>query len=140
MIVCIDTNVLLHAAKPDHPFHVIFAGWFQRKFRWAISNDVLTEYEEIITQRSGRHRWLQLAHALDLADARGDLLVNVAPSYQFHIVTDDRDDNKFTDCAITASADYVITEDAHFAPLVNAGYKPQPITPQEFIRRHLETV
>ena len=137
MIVCIDTNVLLQAANPDHFFHTIFDGWFQRRFRWALSNDVLTEYEEIISRQSGRHRWLQFARILDLAEARGDLVVSVAPSYQFHIVADDPDDNKFTDCAITAGADYVITEDKHFSSLVDAGYKPQPITPHEFIQRHL---
>jgi len=137
MIVCIDTNVLLQAVNPDHHFHTIFDGWFQRRFRWAVSNDVLMEYEEIITRQSGRHRWLQFVHILDLAEARGHLIMSVAPSYHFHIVADDPDDNKFIDCAITADADYVITEDKHFSPLADAGYKSLPITPQEFIRRHL---
>jgi predicted nucleic acid-binding protein len=41
----------------------------------------------------------------------------------------------FTDCAVTAGADYVITDDQHFAALRNAGYKPQPITPGEFISK-----
>ena len=49
------------------------------------------------------------------------------------MINNDPDDNKFTDCAITVHADYVITEDKHFAPLANAGYKPQPITPEAFI-------
>jgi len=44
--------------------------------------------------------------------------------------------NAFTDCAIAAHADYVITDDRHFAPLANAGYKPQPITPQAFIEQY----
>ena len=137
MIVCIDTNVLLQAAKAGHPHHVIFDAWFQRKFRWALSNDIITEYQELITQRSGAHRWAQLNRVFSIAEANGDLLVKVQPSYRFHIVIADPEDNKFTDCAITADAEYVITDDAHFAPLSNAGYKPQPITPVEFIRRHL---
>ncbi len=65
------------------------------------------------------------------------IVVFVNPHYQFQIIADDPDDNKFTDCAIAAHADYIITEDKHFAPLANAGYKPQPITPLEFIRLHL---
>lgn len=137
MTVCIDTNVFLQASKAGHPFDVIFAAWFQRKFRWAISHDILTEYEEMLTRRSGRQRWLQFSRILDLADARGDLLVKVQPSYQFHVIAGDPDDNKFTDCAITADADYIITSDGDFDALANAGYKPQPITPEEFIRRHL---
>ena len=47
----------------------------------------------------------------DLAEARGDLMVNAQPSFQFHVISDDPDDNKFTDCAITAGADFVITGD-----------------------------
>jgi hypothetical protein len=30
-----------------------------------------------------------------------------------------------------------IREDSHFDALKSAGYKPQPITPDEFIRLHL---
>lgn len=44
---------------------------------------------------------------------------------------------KFSDCAITAEADYIVTEDRHFQALIGSGYKPQPITPAEFIQRHL---
>jgi len=47
----------------------------------------------------------------------------------------DPDDNIFTDCAITAGADFLITEDRHFAPLANAGYKTRPIPPLDFIAR-----
>jgi hypothetical protein len=27
----------------------------------------------------------------------------------------------------------MLTEDVHFAPLADAGYKPRPVSPQEFI-------
>ncbi len=33
----------------------------------------------------------------------------------FHLLCDtDKDDDKFVDCAITAGADYIVTEDSHF--------------------------
>ena len=31
--------------------------------------------------------------------------------------------------AITADADYLLTEDTHFASLADAGYKPRPLSP-----------
>jgi hypothetical protein len=65
--------VFLQASKAGHPFDVMFAAWFQRKFRWAISHDILTEYEKMLSQRSGRQWWLQFSRVLDLADAREDL-------------------------------------------------------------------
>lgn len=137
MIVCIDTNVLLQAAKPDHNFTPIISAWFRRQFRLAVSTAILAEYEEIITRLSGPDRWRQLERVFHLADARGDLLMHVSPSFRFQVITADPDDNKFTDCAITANADYVVTEDRHFDVLADAGYKPLPISPAEFIRHHL---
>jgi predicted nucleic acid-binding protein len=41
--------------------------------------------------------------------------------------------------AIAASADYLITSDKHFNVLIGSGYKPQPVTPEEFITRFLTT-
>ena len=57
----------------------------------------------------------------------------MTPSFQFRVVTADPEDNIFTDCAITAHADYLLTEDAHFAPLADVGYKTRPLSPQQFI-------
>ena len=35
--------------------------------------------------------------------------------FRFHLLSDiDKDDDKFVDCAITAGADYIVTEDSHF--------------------------
>lgn len=139
MIVCIDTNVLIQAAKKSHPFAVIIRAWLHRKFVWAVSNEILLEYQEIIVQRSGEQRWKELAHLLSLAEKRGGMLLQSHPAFRFMVISNDPDDNKFTDCAITAHADYLITEDVHFALLSKAGYKPQPILPASFIQRHLET-
>lgn len=140
MIVCIDTNVFVQASKAGHRLEVIFKAWFQRRFRWAISTDILAEYEEILTQNGGRQRWLQFDRVLDLAEARGDLLVHARPSYQFQLISTDMDDNKFIDCAITVDADYIITEDRHFDVLVDSGYKPRAIRPDDFIAQHLTVV
>lgn len=137
MIVVIDTNVLVRAANATNPLHAILAAWLQRKFLWAISNDILTEYEEVIARLSGADRWRQLARVLDLATRSGDLLLHVSPSFQYRVVSADPDDNKFCDCAITVNADFVITDDAHFEPLKEAGYRPRPISSTEFIQRHL---
>lgn len=40
---------------------------------------------------------------------------------------------QFADCATTAGADYLLTENAHFAPLADASYKPRPLSPQQFV-------
>lgn len=54
-----------------------------------------------------------------MVELTGANLLRVVPSFRFNIITADPDDNIFTDCAVTAGA----------------GYKPQPITPGEFISK-----
>jgi predicted nucleic acid-binding protein len=135
MTVCIDTNVLVQARSASSPFHCILAACAAGRFSWAVSSRIYLEYREVITDLSGTDAWNRVVSLLELMDLSGDLL-RVSPAYQFRIIGDDPDDNAFTDCAITAHADYIITSDRHFAPLANAGYKPQPITPEEFIRRY----
>ena len=137
MIVCIDTNTVVQALAEGHPFHPILDSWIQGRVAWAVSTEVLLEYEEVITRMSGPARWRRLARLMDLADLTSGNLIRSTPSFHFQIITADADDNIFTDCAVTAGADYLITEDSHFAPLRTAGYKTQPITPNEFIARHL---
>ena len=41
-------------------------------------------------------------------------VVFVHPYFRFGLITADPDDNKFTDCAITAGADFIVTNDRHF--------------------------
>ena len=139
MIVVLDTNVVVQALDGSHPFARIFDCWTTGKFSWAVSTDVLMEYEEVIKRMLGETTWRQLNRMMELGEAVHDNLINVATYFQFLAIAGDRDDDKFADCAIAVHADHVITEDKHFRTLVGAGYKPQPITPQEFIRLHLST-
>jgi predicted nucleic acid-binding protein len=55
----------------------------------------------------------------------------------FRTISADRDDDKFADCAITVNADFIITRDVHFRPLIGSGYRPQPIRPEIFMERFL---
>ena len=137
MIVCLDTNTVIQALAENHPFHPILDRWVAGDLVWAVSTPILLEYEEVLTRLSGARRWRKLARLMDLVELTNGNLLRITPSFRFDIVKTDRDDNIFSDCAITAGADFLITEDRHFAPLADAGYKPQPILPLEFIKRHL---
>ena len=135
MILCLDTNTVVQALARHHPFNPILDTWVAGHLTWAVSTPILLEYEEVLTRLSGPARWRKLARLMDLAELTSGNLQRVTPSFHFQVVTADADDNIFTDCAITAGADFVITDDCHFAPLADAGYKPQPISPLEFITR-----
>ena len=78
---------------------------------------------------------MDLVQLMNLIELTAGTLRRVSPHFQFHVIGTDEDDNAFTDCAIAAEADFVITEDKHFDALANAGYKPLPIHPLAFIER-----
>ena len=138
MIVVLDTNTVLQAMARQNPLRPLITAWLTGRLVWAVSTEILLEYEEIITRRSGRARWVEFAAMLDvMRELHPSRLPMISPAFRFHLITGDADDNKFADCAIAAEADFIITEDHHFDAMRGSGYKPQPVTPEEFIRLHL---
>ena len=53
MIVCLDTNSVVQALAQRHPFHSILDAWVAGKVTWAVSTEVLLEYEEVLTRLGG---------------------------------------------------------------------------------------
>ena len=103
----------------------------------AVSTPILLEYEEVICRYSSRARWEDVARMFTLISLLHGTIREIAPSFRFRTITGDADDDAFADSAIVAEADFIITEDHHFDAMRGSGYKPQPVTPEEFIRRHL---
>ena len=60
------------------------------------------------------------------------------PQYNFHLITQDPDDNKFVDCAIVANADYIVSEDSHFRVLAEIPFpKVNVVSLDNFLRDFL---
>ena len=137
MTVCLDTGVFLQIFGRKQPFHAILRALLDGRLTLAVSTEILLEYEEVIVKLSGAERWRDVVTLLQLLRELHGNIQQVEPRYRFRVVEEDPDDNKFCDCAIAAAAEFVVTQDHHFARLKSAGYKPQPLTPDEFIRLHL---
>lgn len=55
------------------------------------------------------------------------------PHFHFALIIQDPDDNKFVDCAIVASADFLVSEDKHFNVLKDITFpKVNVITLDQF--------
>lgn len=93
--------------------------------------------QEIAARELGIEAAAKLMRLIDILGRIRGAIQLVAPSFRFHAIPLDPDDDKFAHCAIVADADYVITEDKHFRGLAGVGYKPQPISPQDFVSRFL---
>ena len=136
MIVVLDTNALIQIFGQASPHAAIRKALRHGRLELALSTPILLEYEEVILRHAGRGRWDDVWRFLTLIDLLHGNIRRIGPSYRFHTITGDADDDAFADCAIAAEADWIITSDHHFDALIGSGYKPQPITPEEFLRRH----
>ena len=75
-----------------------------------MSNEVLTEYEEILSLKTSPH----FANVIIKTLINKHNLIKVSPTWRFHLIDADPDDNKFVDCAIAADAELIVTNDKHF--------------------------
>lgn len=109
--VVLDTNCLIQILPTRSLYHRIWTDFLEGRYRLCVSNEILAEYEEIL----GLHASPEVAHNVVEAIARHPKTLYRESYYHFHLLSDiDKDDDKFVDCAITAGADYIVTEDSHF--------------------------
>ena len=114
MKVVLDTNCLLQIVFPRSAYKDIWDALIGQRYTICLTNDMMLEYREILERRF---------HDRQFADDVIELLVSlpnvehVNPAYRFNLITSDPDDNKFVDCAITAGATYIVSNDHHFAEL-----------------------
>lgn len=137
MILVIDTNVVLTMFKPTHSNWPLFEAWAADRFEWAVSNEVLLEYQEVMERLSSAAYAAQVFQAIQTIERVRKNFLRTPPAFRFRQITNDPDDDQFADCAIAVEADFIITSDHHFDALIGSGYKPQPFSPAEFIQRHL---
>ena len=113
MRIVLDTNILLTIFSSRSKNHWIWLALMEKKYTLCITNDILLEYEEIIT----RHASPELAGAV--IDALLDLsnVEMITRYFSWNLIAADPDDNKFVDCAIAAQARFLVSEDRHFIAL-----------------------
>jgi putative PIN family toxin of toxin-antitoxin system len=115
MKVVLDTNVLLVSIPRRSPYRAIFDALLTNSLSIIVSNEILTEYEEIIALKANE---IVAQNILEMLVS----LPNVFKTeiyYRWNLITHDADDNKFTDTALAGNADYLISNDAHFDVLKN---------------------
>jgi putative PIN family toxin of toxin-antitoxin system len=112
MKVVIDTNILLVSISRRSPFHWIFERLLQGEYTLCVSNEILSEYAEIINFHMGSTAAeVTLQSILELPNTEKTDIY-----FRWNLLKD-ADDNKFSDCAIASGADYLVTHDKGFAAL-----------------------
>ena len=111
--IVLDTNCLISSLPKKGKYYQVWQDFFANKYILCYTNEILTEYEEILSQKLGQVIAQNIIKAII---ARPNTL-KLDPHFQFQLITQDVDDNKFVDCAIVANAQYIVTEDKHYKVL-----------------------
>lgn len=111
--VILDTSVLLISISSKSDHHWIFRALLQEKFELIISNEILSEYEEIISKKYSNEVAQDVIRTLLLLPN----VIKYEIYYKWYLITVDEDDNKFADCAVASNADYLVSNDKHFNTL-----------------------
>jgi len=130
MIVVLDTNVLLVSIPQKSPYRLILEALIGARFNLVLSNDILSEYIEVIERKANIFVANNIAEML----LNLDNLHKVEVYFEWKLIDLDPDDNKYVDAAIVGGADFIVTNDAHFQKLKSVDFpKVNVITIDEFL-------
>jgi uncharacterized protein len=130
--IVLDTNIPLVFLSTKSKYRPIFDALIAGKFELIISNEILTEYVEILAEKT----------TVTIVNNVAELLLvlknvkKTAVYYRWNLIKQDADDNKFVDCAIAANADFIVSNDKHFNELKNIEFpKVRIVTAGEFLAK-----
>ncbi|MCQ2314681.1 MAG: putative toxin-antitoxin system toxin component, PIN family [Bacteroidales bacterium] len=128
--VVLDTNCLLMSLSSKGRYFSVWRDLLAGKYVLCLTNEILTEYEEILTQKIGKNVAGNIISAImNLPNVK-----KVDVYFHFLLIKSDPDDDKFVDCAIKANAKYIVSEDRHYDVLREISFpKVDVIGIDEFI-------
>lgn len=109
----IDTNCLVMMISFRQKYHKLWLDFVAGKYLLVVSNEIIEEYQEVLA----RNIRPDVAEYIVNAIITSNNVIKVDPSYHFHIIRADEDDNKFVDCAVCGNARLIVTNDKHFNEL-----------------------
>lgn len=113
MKIVLDTNCLVNVIMPGSYNNDVWRAFRAEKYVLCVTNEILFEYHEILTKRYNNI----IANTVLKELMETPNVERVNPSFRFNLITADPDDNKFVDCAVTAGATYIVSNDRHFDEL-----------------------
>lgn len=118
--VVLDTNVFLVSLAEQSPYSIIFDALLEGKFELTVHNEIITEYEEVIGKRYDKET---VSDVLELI-LHLDNIYRQEVYYQWGLIPNDPDDNKFVDVYVASQSDYLVSNDKHFNILKTTRFPP----------------
>ena len=129
--VVLDTNCLIMALSKHSDYYPVWHGIQTGRYILCVSNDIMTEYREMIAQKTSAVVAENVVRLL----AESPFVEFIDPHFHLGLIEIDPDDNKFVDCAFAANATYIVSNDRHFDVLKSLDYpKIQVLKLIEFLQ------
>jgi putative PIN family toxin of toxin-antitoxin system len=109
----IDTNCLIASIPRQNPEYWLYEAFRAQKFDWVVSNEILHEYEEQISEF---YSPLTADIVLKILTTASNVIF-AEPYFRWNLIPHDPDDNKFADLAISANVNHLVTQDRDFSLL-----------------------
>jgi putative PIN family toxin of toxin-antitoxin system len=116
-MIVVDANVLLAAMRSSNgASHVVLRALIAGQRRFAVSPAVVVEYEDVLKRPGilGRHSTIGMADIDVVLDAMLSRARLVSPHFRFRPFLDDPKDDLYIECALSAGANTIVSNDKHF--------------------------
>jgi len=129
--IVLDTNILLVSISSKSKYHWIFSNLLKQYYQLYITNEILLEYEEIITARFNKEIAKDVIRTLLVLEN----VILVTPYFKWDLIPNDQDDNKFVDCYLISNSDALVTHDKHFDVLKQMEFPKVNVTTIDIFQR-----
>lgn len=136
MNIVLDTNCLIMAISAQNEYYQVWQDFLDGKYVLCITNDIIEEYSEVIARNISH----LVSEFIITAILNRKNIKLISPSYAFHLIDADEDDNKFVDCAIIGNAKYIVTQDHHFNILKQISFPKVDIITLKAFLAELQTL
>ena len=131
--IVLDTNVLIAIIGRQSPLRWIFDSIIRGRIRLCVTTDIILEYQEILELKNGS----EVAENVINLITTSPFTTKTEIYYNFDLIREDDDDNKFVNCAIVADALCIVSNDGHFQVLKTIEFpKVDVLTVDEFEQRY----
>jgi uncharacterized protein len=111
--IVLDTNIFLVILGTKSPYRWIFDKILAGEFILCVSTAIVFEYTEILAKKTTQ----EIANNIKVFLTNHPHVKSTDIYYNFNLITEDEDDNKFVDCVIASNAIFLVSNDRHFQVL-----------------------
>jgi uncharacterized protein len=119
--IILDTNCLLVVVPKKSPFRWIYDKILINDIELVVSTEILLEYEEQLSS------FYSAEYAENIIKVLINLpnVIKINPiSFNWLLISQDPDDDKFVDAYVASNADVIITNDRHYKVLEKIKFPP----------------